>query len=146
VASAYLDKEKLGDRAMYCLDAKTGDIRWKTPLKLNPWGGPSVAGDLVVVSGSTIGYDTKVLKHGKGEVAAFNLADGKPRWHKDVPAGGVLGCVALGAGLTISTATDGKVRAFDLATGERRWVYEGGMPFFAPPALASGVVYAGDLK
>src|SRR5437016_1464385 len=55
VASAYLDKEKVGDRALICLDAKTGDVRWNTPLAFNPWGGPTVAGNLAVVSGSSIG-------------------------------------------------------------------------------------------
>src|SRR5207248_841098 len=29
VASAFLDKEKIGDRALYCLDARTGAVRWK---------------------------------------------------------------------------------------------------------------------
>ena len=55
VASAFLDKEKAGDRPLFCLDAKTGDIKWRTPLPINPWGGPSVSGNTVVVSGSTIG-------------------------------------------------------------------------------------------
>src|SRR5262249_31676344 len=58
VGSAFLDKEQVGDRALHCLDAKNGAVRWRTPLKLNPWGGPTVAGELVLVSGSTIGYDT----------------------------------------------------------------------------------------
>ena len=52
-ASAYLDKEKVGERALFCLDADTGSVKWQAPLRLNPWGGPSVQGDLVVVSGST---------------------------------------------------------------------------------------------
>ena len=145
VASAYLDRERLGDRAVYCLDAGTGAVRWRTPLKLNPWGGPSVAGDLVVVGGSTIGYDPKALAGAKGAVAALDLATGKVKWHKDV-TGGVVCCVALAEGLAVATATDGKVRAFDLATGERRWVHDGKAPFFAPPAVAGGTVYAGDLK
>jgi len=145
VASAFLDKEKVGDRSLYCLDARTGDVKWQTPLKVNPWGGPSVSGNTVVVSGSTIGYDPKVLKLAKGEVAAFDLADGKVKWRKEVP-GGVVGCAALGAGAAVVTATDGKVRAFDLASGERKWVYDGKTPFFAPPALAGGVAYAADLK
>src|SRR5438552_3406250 len=123
VASAFLDKEKVGDRALFCLDAKTGAIHWRAPLALNPWGGPTVAGDLVVVSGSTIGYDPKALKGAKGQVAAIGLADGKEKWRKDVP-GGVLSCVAVSGDLAIATASDGRVRAFDLATGERRWIYE----------------------
>jgi outer membrane protein assembly factor BamB len=145
VASAYLDKEKLGDRALYCLDAGTGETYWRAPLALNPWGGPSVSGNAVVVGGSSIGYDPKALKGAKGSVAVYDLGDGKEKWRKDVP-GGVVSCVAVAGDLAVATATDGKVRAFELATGERRWVYDGKTPFFAPPAVTGGVVYAGDLK
>jgi outer membrane protein assembly factor BamB len=144
VASAYLGKEQIGDLALYRLDAATGTIRWRAPLRVNPWGGPSVEGGVVVVGGSTIGYDPRSLKGARGDVVAFDLADGKEKWRKEVP-GGVLSSVALAGGLAVATATDGKVRAFDLATGERRWVYEGKTPFFAAPAVVAGVVYAGDL-
>lgn len=145
VTSAFLDKEKVGDRALYCLDAKTGEIRWRVPLQVNPWGGPTVQNETIIVGGSTIGYDPKALAGAKGEVAAINLADGQVKWRKDV-AGGVIGCVAISGDAAIATATDGKVRAFDLASGERKWIYDGKTPFFAPPAVAGGVVYAGDLK
>ncbi len=145
VGSAFLDKEKVGDRALYCLDAKTGNILWRAPLKLNPWGGPTVEGTTIVVSGSTIGYDPKALKGAKGSLAAFNLADGKEKWSKEI-TGGVVACAAIADGAAIVTATDGKVRAFDLALGERRWIYEAKMPLFAPVAVAKDVVYAGDLK
>src|SRR5207253_4447539 len=39
VATAYLDREQVGERALYCLDAGSGKVHWKQPLKLNPWGG-----------------------------------------------------------------------------------------------------------
>jgi outer membrane protein assembly factor BamB len=145
-ASAFLDKEKLGDRALYSLEAATGKVQWRTPLKLNPWGGPSVQGNLVVVSGSTIGYDPGALKGARGEVAAFDLATGKEKWRKQVFKGGVLGCVALTKELAVATATDGKLRGYDLAAGEPRFNYDAGAPFFAPPAVAGGVAYAADLK
>jgi outer membrane protein assembly factor BamB len=145
VATAFLDKEKVGDRALYCLEAKTGAKQWRAELTYNPWGGPSILGKVVVVGGSTIGYDPKSLKQAKGEIAAFDLSDGKPKWRKDVP-GGVVSSPALTAGLAVVTATDGKVRAFDLATGERRWIYDAKTPLFAPVAVAGKVVYAGDLK
>jgi outer membrane protein assembly factor BamB len=153
-ASAYLDKEQVGDRALFCLDAKTGNILWRAPLKLNPWGGPSVFGDTVVVSGSTIGYDFNVLKGAKGFIAAYNLKDGTPKWHKDI-TGGVVACAALADNSAVVSATDGKVRAFDLASGDRQWIYDAKMPLFAPVAIqsrdrkgasANGVVYAGDLR
>ena len=143
--SAYLDKEQLGDRALYCLDAKTGAIVWRAALKLNPWGGPSVLGDTVIVSGSTIGYDVNVLKGAKGFIAAYNLKDGSLKWHKDI-TGGVVACAALSGSSAVVSATDGKVRAFDIATGDRQWIYEAKMPLFAPVAITKDVVYAGDLR
>jgi outer membrane protein assembly factor BamB len=143
--SAFLDKERVGDRALLALDARTGKVAWRAPLKLNPWGGPAVQGDTVVITGSTIGYYPTLLKGARGLIAAYNLADGKPRWAKEVP-GGVVGCAALAGGSAITTATDGKVRAFDLATGERRWIYDARAALFAPPAVAGDLVYAGDLR
>jgi outer membrane protein assembly factor BamB len=145
VASAFLDKEKVGDRAILCLDAATGKTLWRQPLTLNPWGGPAVIGDVVVVAGSTVNYDPKSLQGAKGELAAFDLATGQPKWRKDLP-GGVVGGVALADGTAVVCATDGKVRAFDVASGERKWLYDAKSPLFAPPAVVAGVVYAGDLK
>jgi outer membrane protein assembly factor BamB len=143
--SAYLEHEKVGDRALLCLDTKTGEVKWRTPLTHNPWGGPTVAGDLVIVGGSNIRFDPKTLATAKGEVGAYNLADGKEVWRKELKAG-VLSCAAVADGLAVVTATDGKVRAYEVKTGELRWHYDGKAPFFAAPAVAGGVVYAGDLK
>lgn len=143
VCSAFLDKEKVGDRSLYCLDAKTGEVRWQALLKLNPWGGPSVLGKQVIVTGSSIGYYPNALKGAKGFVAAFDLDKGKPIWIKEVPAG-VVSCAALADDAAVVTATDGKVRAFELADGAPRWRYESKIPFFAPVAISGGVAYAGD--
>ncbi len=143
--SAFLDEEKIGERALFALDAKNGEIKWRTPLTYNPWGGPTVSGDLIVVTGSSIRYDTKAITGAKGDVAAYELANGKEKWRKELKAG-VLGCAVVADGAVIITATDGKVRSYDLKTGEPRWNYDAKMPIFAPPAVAGGVVYAGDLK
>ncbi len=145
VASAFLDKEKVGDRSLYCLNANTGEEIWKAALGVNPWGGPSVEGDAVVITGSTIAYDPKILKGAKGEVAAFDLAKGTPKWKKEVP-GGVLGCAALTKDLAIFSCTDGKVRGFALKDGERRFLYDCKMPLFAPVAVVGDVAYAADFK
>jgi outer membrane protein assembly factor BamB len=145
VASAFLDKEQVGDRALFALDAKTGDIKWRVGLKVNPWGGPTVAGKTIVVSGSSIGFAPQALKNAKGEVAAFDVADGAEKWRKEIK-GGVLACVTIVGDLVIAPATDGKVRAFDLASGELRWSNDAKAPFFAPVAVAKDTVYAGDLK
>jgi len=145
VCSAFLDKEQVGDRALFCLSVAKGDVVWRKPPKLNPWGGASVLGNTVVVTGSTIGYDTTQLKQARGIISAFSLKDGAELWTKDVP-GGIVACAALADGAAIVTATDGKIRAFDLADGNRRWIYDAKFPLFAPPAVAKDTVYAGDLK
>jgi outer membrane protein assembly factor BamB len=144
-ASAYLDREKEGRRALLCLDAASGKERWSAALAINPWGGPSVADAVVVVGGSSIGYDPKLLKGARGVVAAFDLSTGKPKWRKDLP-GGVVSCVALASGLAVATATDGRVRAWDLSSGAFRWSYDAKAAFFAPVALDATTAYAGDLK
>jgi outer membrane protein assembly factor BamB len=145
VASAFLDKEQVGDRALFALDVKTGEIKWRAELKVNPWGGPTVSGKTVVVSGSSIGFAVGSLKNAKGEIAAFDVADGAEKWRKEIK-GGVLACVAIVGDLVLAPATDGKVRAYELASGELRWTYDAKAPFFAPVAVAKDTVYAGDLK
>ncbi len=102
-------------------------------------------GGVIVVSGSTIGYDPGALTGAKGVVAAFDLATGKPLWRKELPAG-VVACAALSKDLAIVTSTDGKMRAYNLARGALRWTYDAGAAFFAPVALGPDTAYAADLK
>jgi outer membrane protein assembly factor BamB len=144
VASAYLDKEKEGDRAVFCLDAAHGKELWRAPLTQNPWGGPTLAGDAVIVTTSSIAYDPKMLDGAKGEVVALDLATGKEKWKKAVP-GGVLGCAAATKDAVVFTCTDGKLRAFDLKDGSRKMIYDAKAPFFAPPAVVGDVTYVADL-
>jgi outer membrane protein assembly factor BamB len=145
VPTSYLDKEKTGERALYALNAADGSTAWKRELTFNPWGGATVAGDLAIVPGSSIGYYYKELKGAKGDVTAIDLKSGEVKWRKEIPTGGVVGCAAVADNLAVTTATDGKVRAFKLADGERAWLYDCKMPVFAPPAVAGGVAYVADL-
>lgn len=144
VASAFLDKEKVGSRALYCLDAATGKLVWEAPLAINPWGGPSVEGDTVVVTGSSVSMAPDELKGAKGVVAAFDLANGKLRWRKELP-GGVLSCAALTKDMAVVTCTDGKVRAYGLEKGTLRWTSPSVAPFFAPAALSDDTAFVADL-
>lgn len=144
-ASAYLDAEKSGERALLCLAIGDGKLRWKSPLKFNPWAGPTVIDQTVLVGGSSIRFDPQEISKGRGEVAAMNLTDGKVVWQRDVP-GGVVSSVAAANGLAVFTATDGKVRAWDLSTGRTAWTYDAKTPFFAAPAIAGKLAYVADLK
>ena len=144
-ASAFLDDEKIGDRALFCLEAKSGEVKWKAPLKLNPWSGPALSGNVVLVGGSSIRFDPQQLKQGKGELTALDRATGSVLWRKDLP-GGVVSPAAIKDGLAVFTATDGKVRAWETASGQVTWNYDAKAPFFAGPAIAGGIVYVADLK
>jgi outer membrane protein assembly factor BamB len=144
-ASAFLDKEKLGERALFCLDASTGKELWKAPLTYNPWSGPTLAGDTVIVTTSSISYDPKLIEGARGEVIAIDLASGKEKWKKAIPAG-VLGCAAVTKDAAVFTATDGRLRAFSLKDGSRLAIYDARDCFFAPPAVVGDVAYAADCK
>jgi outer membrane protein assembly factor BamB len=145
VASAFLDTEREGDRAVFCLDAATGKELWRAPLSFNPWGGPTLAGDTVIVTTSSIAYDPKELEGAKGEIVTLDLATGKEKWKKPVP-GGVLGCAAATKDAAVFTSTDGKLRVFDLKDGSRKAIYDAKAPFFASPAIVGDVAYLADLK
>ena len=122
-ASAYVEEDKAGKRVLECLKADDGATLWETPLDVNPWGGPTVAGDLVLVGCSNIRFDKKLLRQAKGQIVAVELATGKVRWKKDVP-GGVLSPVAVSGDTAVFTATDGHVYAWDAATGNEKWSYD----------------------
>ena len=143
--TSYLNKEKVGERALLLPEYRDRRNGLEARLAYNPWGGATVAGDLVIVTGSSIGYYYKELKGAKGDLTALDLKTGKAKWRKEMPTGGIVGCAAASDGLAVCTATDGKVRAYKLADGERAWLYDAKTPFFAPPAVAGGVVYVADL-
>ena len=145
VASAYIDEEKIGKRVLLCLNAADGNPLWEVPLTVNPWGGPTVAGNLVFIGCSSIRYDKKLIPGAKGEVVALDLANGQVKWRRETP-GGVLSSVAVKGDLAIFTCTDGRIRAWNINTGEQKWEFLAPNPFFGGVAVAGGVVYAADLK
>ena len=144
-ASAGLEKEKVGDRALFCFDANDGTQKWRTPLDLNPWSGPTVAGNVILVGCSSIRLDPKEIPQAKGQVVALNLETGAPIWKKDLP-GGVVSPIAVAGDLAIVTATDGKVRALRISDGQEKWFWGPGASFFAGPAVSTDVAYCADLK
>lgn len=143
--SAFLDDENTGDRAVYCMKAADGTIKWRAEMKYNPWGGPSISGDVVMVACSGIRFDADKVKGAQGEVVALNLADGKVKWRKEMGAG-VLSPVTIVGELAIFTSTDGKVHALDVKNGDPKWEYTAKAPFFAGVAVAGDTIYAADLN
>lgn len=145
VASAFLDSERTGDRAVICLGAADGEVKWRAELPHNPWGGATVAGDVVIVGCSSVRFDPDQLNGAAGEVVAIGLADGQVKWRKEAGAG-VLSPVAVSGDVAVFTSTDKRVRAVDVKTGADKWSYVGKAPFFAGAAIAGDVAYAADLN
>lgn len=145
VATAYLDKEKLGERAVVCLNAADGAEVWKAPLKYNSWAGATQAGDSVVVPCSTIRYDPNDLPQAKGEVVALKAADGTVQWRKETP-GAILATAAATGDSVVICDTQGQVSALNAKGGQPRWSAKIGGPFFAGPAVAGDAIYAADIE
>ena len=145
VASSFLDAEKVGKRSLLCLKATDGSVVWEAKLEVNPWAGPTVTGNIVLVGCSSIRFDRKRIPRASGEVIAFDLLEGKVLWRHEA-GGGVLSAIAVKDGLAVYTCTDGKVTARKCDTGKFVWAYDAKCSFFAGPALAADVAYAADLK
>lgn len=145
VCSAFLEDEKLGRRSLFRLRTSDGGVVWEIPLRLNPWAGPTIAGDLVLVACSSIRFDATRTDRAEGEIVAVEASSGRVKWRKTVP-GGVLAPVAIGDDLAVFTATDGKIRALQIASGKEKWTYNAKNPFFGGVAIAGRTVYAADLK
>lgn len=149
--SAYLDEEKLGERALVCLSAADGEEAWKVPLRWNPWGSPSIASPagkkLVLVGCSSIRFDPSALADARGEVVAVDLDTGRLAWRREVP-GGVLSPVAIDptGSFGVFTATDGIVRGVEVSTGRLIWSSTPSGPYFAGVAIAGMTVCSVDLN
>jgi outer membrane protein assembly factor BamB len=142
-ASAFLDQEKKGERALICLNAADGAELWKTPLKYNAWGGATKAGDLLLVPCSSMRYDPKEIPTSKGEIVALK-ADGSVAWRRETPA--VLATVAAAGDVAILCDVSGQVQALDVKTGAPKWTSKAAQPYFAGAAVAGDAVYAADLE
>ncbi|HSD67111.1 MAG TPA: PQQ-binding-like beta-propeller repeat protein, partial [Vicinamibacteria bacterium] len=100
--------------AVYAVDVRTGERRWKTDVFGWAWGQPAVT-DARVYAGTASQKD--YLAGHKGLVVAMDRATGRAVWHyaaDPAPLGpyGFPGSPAVGEGMVFVTGLDGKVYAF----------------------------------
>ena len=111
VYTASVDENMKGGAAVYALDAATGELKWKTPVK------NSIKNTIAITDGKVFAQDTE------GQIYALNAKDGSIAWEHKLPARGL---PAMIEGLA---ATDGKVfagtgkalSAFDANSGKLLW-------------------------
>ena len=133
-----------------CFDAATGHTIWHKQIgERHGWvwhhgdnsvrwsGGPTVAGDLVVVG--TL----------EGKVYGLAASDGAERWNAQLSSE-VISPPAIGGGLVAARTNDGRVFGLDERDGKRLWVFDHAtVPILSlrgnsAPVIDSGVVYVGE--
>jgi uncharacterized protein (TIGR03382 family) len=122
------------------LDVATGAIRWRatTPYP--------------VTAAAAIDGDTVVATLGDGEVRAYALADGTPRWNQAIATGVDSLAASLWAPPAIAdgvvyAGVQGRFAALDVATGEPRWTVDQDPQYpwlgsLAAPAVSADLVLA----
>nr|MBA2543288.1 PQQ-binding-like beta-propeller repeat protein [Deltaproteobacteria bacterium] len=116
-----------GDRGgLVALDLATGEEKWRAITPYAVRAAPAI-GTLVDVEGA--GRDVVVAALENGELRAFSLADGVPRWTYDLSDGVESLASALWAspaieGDTVYASVQGRLAAVALDDGQPRWTRE----------------------
>jgi outer membrane protein assembly factor BamB len=121
--------KQIGERHGWVWHHGDNSVRWS--------GGPTVAGDLVVVG--TL----------EGTVYGLAASDGAERWKAQLSSE-VISPPAIGGGLVAARTNDGRVFGLDERDGKRLWVFDhANVPILSlrgnsAPVIDSGVVYVGE--
>ena len=133
---ASLDEDLKGEGAIFALDAKTGELQWRYPVR------NSIKNTIAVDEGTVFAQDAE------GYLYAINSQTGKLKWDKKMD---VAGLPVLVDGLTAANgivyAGSGKAfGAYNGKTGDAVWLNKGwpqGEATTSTPLLANGVVISG---
>lgn len=133
---ASLDEDLKGEGAIFALDAKTGELQWRYPVR------NSIKNTIAVDEGTVFAQDAE------GYLYAIDSQTGKLKWDKKMD---VAGLPVLVDGLTAANgivyAGSGKAfGAYNGKTGDAVWLNKGwpqGEATTSTPLLANGVVISG---
>jgi outer membrane protein assembly factor BamB len=114
--------------ALLAVDARTGRVQWRVPLRYAGGCSPVIAGDLVLAATQ------------EGHVSAFATANGEEVWHYRND-NLLFGSPAVANGVAVIADEAGMVTAIDVETGREIWQSPAGGEVFATPAIADGIVF-----
>jgi len=129
---------------LYCLSNEDGRQLWTAR------GLPEAATMLSNASPAVSG-DTVVVPYPSGELLAFNIANGKPKWAESLTRAqsgtsrtevGNTAAPAIAGGTVYAVSGAGRLIATDLASGSRRWSLE--ISANQPPWVAGEAVFVVD--
>ncbi len=139
------------DGTVVAFDGASGRTLWQTRLgqrsggswriwrrgdnSLRWSGGPTVAGDLLVVGGLD------------GQLYALSAQDGSERWHVQMTSE-IVTPPAIAGDVVVVRSNDGRLSALNAADGTTKWVFDQPVPALSlrgnsAPLVANGVVYDG---
>lgn len=136
------------DGNVEAFDAATGRTLWQQHLgKRSGWlwrrgensvrwaGGPTVAGDLLVVGALD------------GQVYGLSSQDGSERWNVQLTSE-VIAAPAIDNGTVVVRTNDGRLAGLNASDGSRKWVFDQAVPALSlrgnsAPLIVNGVVYDG---
>ncbi len=119
--------------ALFCLDAKTGQPRWRVNTELPVWGRAVVAGNFVY-AGTGNGRLNESDSHPAGAVLCVRAADGDEVWKRKLPDG-VLGRLAADRRNLFFGCRDGYFYCLRRSDGAQVWRRKMGTAVVAGPAL-----------
>lgn len=142
MAGGYVFTPAIAGNAVFAVGGKgdllrieAGSVRWKINAGMPLSGGVGSDGRRVVVGSP------------KGDVIAFDAADGKEVWRARISSE-MLAAPAVARDLVIVRSGDNRLYAFDAVDGKRKWVYQRQTPSlslrsFAAPLLDGNYAFAG---
>ena len=138
-AGAILFGTGIRGQALNCVDARTGELIWKTPVPYPAFGAPTVAGDFVL-TGVGNGNFIRSDPNPAGAILCLALRDGKKTW--EVPVGDtILGAIAVRDDRAYACSRDGKVTVVETSTGRVAHQFSTGTPMVCSPAVTADSVY-----
>lgn len=124
------------DGDVVAVDRRSGDLQWRTRLRMPITGGVGASEGLVMVGTES------------AEVIALDQSSGEEIWRMPVSSE-VLSAPRSNGDVVVAQTVDGKLVALDQSNGEQRWIYETNLPALTlrgtsrPVFTGSGTVVAG---
>ncbi len=135
-----IDRNRLdtdpGETALFCLDAQTGTLIWKTDTRLPAWGSPVFyKGQVFLGVGNGDVFEDAKHTTPRGAVYCFNADSGEEIWQYPLD-NGVIDRVAVDEENVYAGSRNGYVYCLYRDKGRRRWRQYLDSPVVAGPVLA----------
>jgi outer membrane protein assembly factor BamB len=135
------EKIDKGETAVFCLDAVTGKLIWKTAAPYPVWSTPVIKDGIVYVTSGNGDVFTDVAPPEKpgGALQCLNAETGKEHWNIKLD-NGVIEAPAVDAHRIYFGCRDSHIYCVSRADGKLRWRYFLESPIIATPVLDSDPV------